>query len=54
MICFEQGLHIAEKCGYKKLMVMLLCNIGFAYKKMNESRTSIKFYEKSLRISIDI
>ena len=45
---------IAEECGFKQLMVMFLCNIGYAYKKMLELRKSNSFYEKSLRISMEI
>ena len=54
MICLEQGLQIAEECGFKQLMVMFLCNIGYAYKKMMELRKSNTYYEKSLRISYEI
>ena len=54
MICLEKGMLIAEECGFKQLMVMFLCNIGYAYKNMQELRKSNSFYERCLKIATEI
>ena len=54
MIWLEKGMQISEQHGFKQLTVMFLCNIGYAYKKMQEMRKSNSCYEKSLQISKEI
>ena len=54
MPTLEQGLQLAENCGWKQLSVMFLGNIGYAYTKLKELRKSNAVYEESLIISKEI
>ena len=47
-------MQIVERCGFKTMIIMFLSNLGYAYENMKEYRKSNEFYEKSLRISMNI
>ena len=52
--CLEQGLQIAQECGFQHMVIMFLSNMGYAYKALREFRKSNAYYERSLNLAMDI